>query len=288
MFRCLHEIQVGLEYPKAIAVDSDGNLYVGCCGYNGGLQRFAKDASPFGYKSDFTLTIGKIMGVAVNHNGLVYVTRKADTHEVRAYTSDGAMWKAWGRCGAEIGEFCTPTGIACDDDGNVYVIEASSWPSVPYMDTWVAGGNRLQKFDGEGAYQNGWGTYGFDEGCFNVPVGIAVGRNNHIYVADTYNSRIQAFNANGRFLLQWGQLGEGKKQFNNPQGVAADINGDIYVADTYNNRVQHFNADGEFISAFGTEDDFWLPCGIAVDEYNNLFVADTMRHRILIYANASE
>jgi DNA-binding beta-propeller fold protein YncE len=202
---------------------------------------------------------------------------------MRVYTPGGELMKCWGRAGGDKGEFSTPAGVAADSGGLVYVLEASSWPGVPFKDTWTAGGNRIQKFDPDGNFICQWGGYGFAGAQFNVPVGMAAGKDDIIYVADTYNSRIQKFDKNGDFLGKWGIFGEKEGQLNGPQGVAPDSEGNIYVADTYNNRIQKFAPDGEFIAAYGSKEDMWLPCGVAAGCEGRVFVADTMRHRILVF-----
>ena len=85
------------------------------------------------------------------------------------------------------GYFKTPTGVAFDKNGNMYVADA--------------GNHRIQKFDVSGQHVLIWGTKGAANGQFNFPAAIAIDPNGNLYVADENNHRIQKFNANGKYLL---------------------------------------------------------------------------------------
>ena len=52
---------------------------------------------------------------------------------------------------------------------------------------------RIQKFDWEGVFVSKWGTFGTDEGQFNLPMDVAVASDGSVYVADMLNHRIQKF-----------------------------------------------------------------------------------------------
>jgi len=272
----------GLDCPKCLAFDFAGNLYVGCCGWNGGVQKFERNEA-VGFTPSWSLPIKKVMGIAVAPNGNLYLSRKDnETHEICVYSAQGELLKTWGSIGAEEGQFSTPAGVAVDSAGCVYVVEASSWPFVARGNETVPGGMRVQKFDADGNFIRAWGAYGFGEGFFNVPVGIAVDRDNRVLVADTHNSRVQAFDCDGVFLRAWGTHGETDGQMNCPQGIAVHPCGDVFVADTLNNRVQRFSPSGEWLATMGGAGDFWLPCGIAFDRGGVMAVADTMNQRIRI------
>jgi hypothetical protein len=103
-----------------------------------------------------------------------------------------------------------------------------------------------------------WGSQGSGAGQFLNPVGIAVGPNGDVYVADAGNNRIQKFNANGTFLRQWirgdGDNDTTHHDLKNPRGVAADRLGYVYVVDTGNRQVQKFYDDGTNIQWRSTYD----------------------------------
>ena len=193
----------------------------------------------------------------------------------------------WGSNGAGNGQFSTPSGVAVDGNGNVYVSDANN--------------SRIQKFDSNGGYLSQWGRYGsyavpsgglggYDSsdgrGQFFYPRGLAVDGSGNVYVADSNNNRIQKFDSNGAYVAQWGSLGSGDGQLNQPSGVAVDGAGNVYVADTNNNRIQKFDSTGKYVAkwgAFSTRPnmpDLNFPRGVAVDAAGNNYVADTMNYRI--------
>jgi len=184
----------------------------------------------------------------------------------------------WGSYGAGNGQFYEPSGVALDNNGNVYVAD--------YLN------NRIQKFSSSGSYITQWGVYGNGAGQFNMPFGLAVSSSGYVYVADTGNNRIQQFDLLGTYTGQIGSStpnsGSGTGQFNQPYGVAVDTNGNIYVADTYNNRIQTFTSSGVYIMLWGSsspnsgsgEGQFSQPYGVAVDANLYVYVADTGNNRI--------
>src|SRR5207244_2237005 len=79
------------------------------------------------------------------------------------------------------------------------------------------------------------------------PMGIAVDKDNHIYVVDMDLSGVFKFDTMGTALGRWGQAGSGPAQYSQPFGVAVDGNDNVYVADAGNKRVQETDTNGVFI-----------------------------------------
>lgn len=91
------------------------------------------------------------------------------------------------------GMFRQPTDVAWDSDDNIYISDG-------YTNA------RVAKFDKNGAWIKSWGSRGSggphadqNPGQFNTPHGIAIDRQNRVYVADRGNRRIQVFDADGNF-----------------------------------------------------------------------------------------
>lgn len=176
----------------------------------------------------------------------------------------------WGGNGLGNGQFSTPTGIATDAAGNVYVAEGN--------------GNRVQKFDNNGNFLLKFGISGDVPGGFVSPSGVAVDSVGRIYVTDAFTDRVSKFDATGIFLTTWGGTGSGAGKFLGASGVAVDSAGDVYVTDTNNHRVQKFDSGGVFIQQWGSSGSgngqFNGPQGLAVDSANNVYVADSGNNRI--------
>jgi tripartite motif-containing protein 71 len=229
------------------------------------------------------------------HYVVTVVTSKGESlesQEVMAIPSPYLLAMSIGREGMDDGEFSSPTGIALDKDGNLYVADTDNhslqkfdktgtflgrWGSEPSSQegqfyyprglavgpddvVYVAdsGNNRVQKFDLEGNVQKAWGKFGFawrgaDMGKFDVPWGLATDQDGNVYVSDTSNARIQKFQSDGQPLLKWGRDGSFDGAFFYPRGVAVDFVGNIYVADESNNRIQKFDSRGSFLTKWGRE-----------------------------------
>ena len=185
------------------------------------------------------------------------------------------------------GEFNSPSGIAVDPQGFVYVADA--------------GNNRIQKFNANGRFNKSMGIVGDGPGQFDSPNGIAVDHNGFVFVADGKNHRLQKFSSNGTYITQWGQYTEGRNKdstqfgkknvgvqsdttFLHPSSVDTDLTGQVYVADRGNNRIQKFDSNGKFLGEWGSSGthpgEFNSPSGIAVDSPSFVYVADTGNNRI--------
>ncbi len=215
-----------------------------------------------------------------------------ESQEVMAIPSPYLLVMSIGQEGVDDGELSSPTGIALDKEGNIYVADTDNhsiqkfdktgtflarWGGEPSSQeglfyyprglavgpddvVYVAdsGNNRVQKFDLEGNVQKAWGKFGFawrgaDMGRFDVPWGITTDREGNVYVSDTSNARIQKFQADGRPLVKWGRDGSFDGAFFFPRGVAVDFVGNTYVADESNHRIQKFDAHGSFLTKWGRE-----------------------------------
>lgn len=133
-------------------------------------------------------------------------------------------------------------------------------------------------------FAQAWGTYGGQDGQFNVLTGVAVDAAGHVYATDSANNRVQKFSNVGVHLASWGSLGSANGQMKSPSGIAVDAAGDVYVIDSLNYRVQKFSNSGVFLAKWGSygsaDGQFKMPRGIAVDAQGNVFVSDASTHRV--------
>ena len=133
-----------------------------------------------------------------------------------------------------------------------------------------------------------WGSQGTASGEFDYPQGVAVDKNDDVYIADTQNHRIQVFDENGNFIREWGSQGYIDGQFDFPYGIAVDSDLNVYVADSGNNRIQKFTKTGVFIGKWGEwgtldSGDFNFPRGVGVDNNGDIYVADSKNDRIQVF-----
>jgi DNA-binding beta-propeller fold protein YncE len=89
-------------------------------------------------------------GIAVAPtSGDVYLADASDDQVVE-FSAEGAFIRAWGKPGPRAGQFYTPTAVAVDPAGDIYVADAGE----EYPDDGYA---RVQKFTGEGKFIAQWG-----------------------------------------------------------------------------------------------------------------------------------
>jgi DNA-binding beta-propeller fold protein YncE len=216
--------------------------------------------------------------LALGANDVVYVVNRSyenrpDGVRVSVCTLDEHLIREFGSHGEGDGEFVWPTGIALDDEENVYI-----------SDEWL---NRISLFDKDGKFLSKWGKAGSGDGELNRPAGLAIS-NDALFVSDSRNHRIQKFTLDGKYLGQFGSHGSGAGQLQMPWGLALDTDGNVYVADWRNDRIQKFGADGQWLASFGQSGSgagqFNRPSGVCVDRDGDIYVADRQNDRVQVLA----
>jgi DNA-binding beta-propeller fold protein YncE len=175
--------------------------------------------------------------------------------------------------GAAAGQLSEPTGVAVDDEGNVYVAEFTN--------------HRVSVFSRSGEFLR---AFGKDV----IPGNAGTG-------SEVCTASCKAGVASG----QAGAL-------NTPHGLAFDDADDLYVAERDNDRVSVFTPEGRFARAFGFDVDaaggsgglevcttscqtaafsteggaLFGPVGLAFDDSGNLYVAEESADRISVFSPA--
>jgi sugar lactone lactonase YvrE len=184
-------------YPNGVAVDKNGTVYVADSGNHkirkitsvGVVTTFA--GSGVSGSEDGTGTAASFNypnGVAVDKNGNIYV---ADfwNNKIRKITPAGVVTTlaGSGRQGSRDGtaaSFRSPSGVAVDSSGDVYVVDGSN--------------HKIRKITPAGVVTTiaGSGVSGSEDGTgtaasFNYPSGVAVDSTGNVYVADNNNHLIR-------------------------------------------------------------------------------------------------
>ena len=118
------------------------------------------------------------------------------------------------------------------------------------------------------------------------PNGVAVDKDDNIYVSNIDNSSLLKFSKEGKLMKVVGRKGTRPGEFSNPDMIKI-INDKLYVCDFGNNRVQILNTELEYVNSFGCYGDgdgqFTNPNDIAQDRAGTLYVSDTNNNRVQVF-----
>jgi sugar lactone lactonase YvrE len=232
-------------------------------------------------------------GIAIGNDGVVYISDAGESNRIRKLTFDGLVTTLAGGvegyadgAGSQA-SFNTPSGLALDQTGNLYVADTSN--------------NRIRKITPQGLVSTvaGEGTAGLVDGPasearFDGPIGIAVDSRDDIYIADTYNDRIRKITPAGQVSTVAGAgrpgYADGKASaalFDTPSGLVVTAAGDLIIADTGNNRLRKITPDGQVttlpvvFSPEVTPADLRKPLGLALSHDGVVYVSDLDHSRLV-------
>jgi sugar lactone lactonase YvrE len=270
-----------LDLPSGVALDGAGNLYIADSAHN----RIREVAA----------STGIISTVAGNGNG--------------AFGGDGGLSTA------AIASLNTPSRIALDGAGNLYIADTGNnrirmITAATGIITTVAGngapGSPANVGDGSLA----------TAANLNSPGGITLDLSGNLYIADTGNHRIRKVDSSTGIITtvagigfmngngSGGYSGDGVQaslaELNFPFAVAFDSLGNMYIPDSTNHRIREVTAVGGVISASSIISTFAgngtagfsgdggaaisaklnSPSGVVFDSAGNLYIADTQNERI--------
>jgi DNA-binding beta-propeller fold protein YncE len=117
-------------------------------------------------------------------------------------------------------------------------------------------------------FAGAFGSKGAGKGKFDLPVGVAIGPNGDIYVADYNNGKIQKLTESGAFLLEWPHL--------KPFCLTTDAQGGVYVAGEGLDVINKYQANGTLVWR-SKHPRLWIdiyPAGLLVFDSYKLLAAD--------------
>jgi ABC-type Fe3+ transport system permease subunit/DNA-binding beta-propeller fold protein YncE len=172
-----------LIFPRSVAVNSKGELYISEYGMVERVQRFA----PHG--TNFLGIIGKgagegagefrrAEGVGVDAQDRVFVADSCN-HRVQVFSREGNFIREHGKAGSGTNEMSYPYDVRVDRAGYEFVCEF--------------GNSRVQVFDRDGKFVEFLGGIGGEPGKMNNPWSICLDSKGNLYVADSGNHRVQKF-----------------------------------------------------------------------------------------------
>ena len=173
--------------------------------------------------------------------------------------------------GSGNGKFDSPTAIAVDGNGSVFVADT--------------GNGRIERFSPVGAFLSTIKIAGNGKGLSGDPSGIAVDHAGNIYVSNVSTQCVEKLAPDGRFIIEWKGPDPG---FYGPRRIAIGRDDLIYVVDQGRTRIVKFSPDGRLLSVWGSkgssDGQFDDPTSVAVDrKTNKVYVADPRNRRIQVF-----
>ena len=303
-----------LNYPRSVAIDSSGNIYVG------EQYRIRKIAAGTGIITSFaggsgsstaegiqasTAYVPYNPSLAVDGSGNLYFTDSAYQRvriinpstgivkTVAGTTSKSGFGGDGGLATAAL--LNDPSGVAVDSTGNIYISDALNC--------------RIRMVDTSGHITTVAGVthYAGDQGqatsaLIHQPQHAIKDPAGNLYISDTDNHAIRKVDTSGKITTI---AGNGTCGYTGDQGpavsatlcypgaLALDSNGDLYIADSSNYVVRRIDTAGQITTYAGsgtygdayhgsqaTAAQFRCPFGLAVDRAGNLYVSDECSNRV--------
>ena len=261
-----------LSSPNGVSLDTMNNLYIADTGNNkirlvtfstGIITTFAGTGGESGSSGDGDAAISAQLGhpqaVGCDFGGNVYI---ADTgnNKIRKVNSDGIITTFAGVGGYSMGgmgsigdggkaihaTLSTPSGVAADNYGNVFIADSYNGRirmvnSTGIIITIAGGGSCFGSCDGFHAV----------EVLFDTIAGVTLDISGNVYFTDSMFNRIYRVTSHGAGgtvmtvagVGTYGSLGDGgpatSAYLSGPKAVAVDpVSGTVYIADSSNNRIR--------------------------------------------------
>lgn len=259
--------------PASVAYDAAGNLYFADTDRQvvyesslGGVLTVVAGDGVQGYAGDggpaTAAELNSPEGVAVGADGTLYI---ADTGNARVRAVNGGVIRTFAGTGemgfggdggaATAAMFRVPGAVAVDASGALLVCDA--------------GDERVRRISGgviETVVGDGVQGFGGDGGAataaeLDTPMGVAVGPDGRMFVADSHNQRIRVVGTDGVIGTFAGSgvrgfAGDGgaavAAELSQPMGVAVTGGGAVIFADSDNQRIRMVTAGGVISTVAGT------------------------------------
>jgi uncharacterized protein (TIGR03437 family) len=237
-----------LNSPTGVAVDAAGNIYIADSGHNrirkvmnGTITTVVGSGSPIGALGDggpaTTASLASPTGLALDSIGTIYIADSGH-NRIRKVTPDGTITTiaGIGPNTSPLGDggpatsawLDTPTGVAVDTAGNVYIADCGNnriRKVTPAGTITTVAGNGISAYSGDGGLAiNASISSSFPDNSGNRWLGVALDGAGNLYIADYLNDRVRLVTNDGKINTIAAGLG-------GPSGIALGSGGRIYVSE---------------------------------------------------------
>ncbi|ADE10495.1 tetratricopeptide repeat protein [Sideroxydans lithotrophicus] len=215
------EIKLDNVQLSAVTVDKSGAIWVlDKKKYQGAkLDETGKVLMRFGSEGSGAGQFDNPSAIAVSASGMVFVADRSN-HNVQIFREDGVFLNALNGDNAK--KLSAPVAMSFDQQGNLYILDASRGSVLAYSST----GQSLGEFGGknkEGDRQ------------LSRPVSL-IAINDEVMVLDA--NQVKVFTPKGQLVRSFGAKGSGVGAFDDPVSIAYGGGSSFLVSDCGNKRVQ--------------------------------------------------
>jgi PKD repeat protein/sugar lactone lactonase YvrE len=222
-----------LDRPISVAVDEYGNIFVG-----NHYDIFSNKGNVEVYDSglNFLFKLGDGDGEFSQPNAIaidsdtekIYVTDK-EAHEVKVYLSNGDFDFSFDGTAGGGEQFVKPTAIGIDETNREIIVIDRPLTSE------MLDGARLQIYDMDGFFKDGFSKHGKNEGDMYKPKHLTVDSEGRIYVTDSEHHKVLVYDREGTYL---GAVYDEDNPIIIPKGIAVSGANRLYVASLTLNKVE--------------------------------------------------
>ena len=259
-----------LANPDGIVVDSQGNIFIAdeffnaireVNGLTGQMTTIAGNGT-YGYSGDggqaTNAELADPAGLALDGHGNLFIADSGNnvirelnltTGIITTVAGNGTYGGSGDGGLATLAELSTPTGVAVDSAGNIYIADQYD--------------NEIREVDAATKHINtiaGNGTYGSSgdggqatDAQLADPGGVALDGSGKLFIADTDNELIRVLDLSSGVITTFAGTpgvnaygGDGgaptDAQLDSPAGIAVDASGNIFIADTFNNTIREVSS----------------------------------------------
>jgi DNA-binding beta-propeller fold protein YncE len=257
--------------PYGAAVNSKGELLVADQKVGAVFVFNTETRNTTLIRNGFEATFGLVNGVAIDDDDRIFIT-DGKLHRVLILDKNQKVVD-------QIKEgLIDPVGIVIDTENRLLYVADTQADQVVVFDPDTL---KLVRRIGTGGKKHEL----TDPGDFSGPTGVALDKDNNLYVTDTMNYRVEIFDAEGKFISQFGRHCDGPGCFAHPKGIAVDSDGHIWVADPMLDILQAYDRDGLLLAYIGGHGNllgqFSSLVGVSIDKKSNrMFTSEQYPGRV--------
>lgn len=194
------------------------------------------------------------IAVTVDDSSFIYVLEMLGAGRIQKFDTTGLYLCSW-----NVGSYCRGVDYC---DGKLFVASHNNSPGIQIIDlatnevSWIEllskehskvvvdsnytvytndeSENKILVVDISGNVLYTWGSYGTNDGQFDIPSYMDISPDRKIFVSDRKNGRVQVFSLKGEFItkLTLTEVPDDNVE-KCPRGVAFDRQGNLYIADYF-------------------------------------------------------